>query len=183
MIYVDPTGLFQSEANEGDVSQYSGEGDDYAGSGGDGVADDGPDTTGFDGATGMVVMNDDGSVTVHGPGRRSETYSIDVDMPSLNAFQMGAKASLRVTRDGITIGRISALSGLTVGVAMIACGFRARNGFLIKSGLQIFETSALLSLIEFGFKRDTSKIPIGGVADWGVAFDVTKGVYEQINAP
>ena len=84
VIYVDPTGLFQSEANEGDVGQYAGEGGDYAGSGGDGVSDDGPDTSAFDGPTGMVVENKDGAVTIHGPGnKRSRTFSLD----ELAAFQ------------------------------------------------------------------------------------------------
>lgn len=35
MIYVDPTGLFQSEANEGDVGQYAGEGINSADPGGE----------------------------------------------------------------------------------------------------------------------------------------------------
>jgi len=84
MIYVDPTGLFQTEATAGNVGQSPGEGQDYANSGG-GIGDtDGPDTSCLDGPSGMVVKNEDGSVAIHGPGnKRSHTFSLD----ELAAFQ------------------------------------------------------------------------------------------------
>jgi len=84
MIYVDPTGLFQSEATEGDVGQYAGEREDYAGSGGDGSSDDGPDTSAFDGATGVIVESKDGFVTIHGPGSKR---SLTVSLNEFAAFQ------------------------------------------------------------------------------------------------
>jgi RHS repeat-associated protein len=88
MIYIDPSGLEEVESS----SASSSIGDDSKNDGGGDRSGWGCDTSGFDGATGLVVIGPDG-ITIVGPGNKKNNnlrYA-QVDWPSLNAFLMGSR--------------------------------------------------------------------------------------------
>gem|GEM_PF-1258288 len=87
MIYVDPSGLGEVESSSASGSI----GDDSKHDGGGDRSGWGCDTSGFDGATGMVTIGPNG-ITIVGPvnKKNNNLRYAQVDWPSLNAFLMGS---------------------------------------------------------------------------------------------
>jgi len=182
MIYVDPSGLEDEEGLAcGDGPMTSEEEDHSEDRSGNGDNDTSKDAS-------SVLFG--GWPEEIDPGTKSKLRDLLGNLwdgPSDGMLEIRDDGTImhrgRKAGPDVTIGKISAISGLTLGVAAMLYGIAAKNAYIIKGGFEIAAFGGTLALIEFGFKGDTSKVPMGGIADYGVAFDICKGIGDQINAP